>query len=254
MSPWFGRFIPHYFQIRADILSRVRRGELKAGDRIPSENKMAEQYGVSRPTVRQALDELVFAGFLRRERGRGTFLAPGKITEDLISYTPFVEEVIQFGMNPAVQIIKREILHATHEVANLLQVEENSPLIEITGLRTADEKPVTLRTSYYIADMFQDLLSADLKETTMFEAIRNRGYEAHRTTQTFRIVKARHAESKYLQVPIDFPLILWEGVLYSKDNIPFELTRAVYRSDRYEFRIEQIRDNIVGAGITSKKL
>lgn len=250
MNPLSGGFIPHYFQIRADILAKIGRGEIQEGDRISSENQLAKEYGVSRPTVRQALDELVFSGFLRREQGRGTFVAPKKITGDLLSYAPFVEEVTESGMQGRAKVLNKKLIQATDEVARLLDISSDSEIIEVIGLRLADGEPVTLRTSYYPYERFPDLLTEELQNHSMYETMRHYGIQMTRATQTFQVVQARELEAKYLEVDVGFPLILWEGLMYSLDNRPFELTRALYRSDRYEFRIEQYRNSIIGAGIS----
>lgn len=253
MTPLSGGFVPHYFQIRADILDKIRRGEIQEGARIPSENQLAKEYGVSRPTVRQALNELVFSGFLRREQGRGTFVAPKKITEDLLSYAPFVEEVTAIGMQGTIKVLNKSLIQATTEVARLLDIPSNSKLVEVMGLRLADGDPVTLRMSYFPFDRFPNLLTEELQKQSMYETISQYGIQITRATQTFQVVQARELEAEHLKVQVGFPLILWEGLIYAQDNRPFELTRALYRSDRYEFRIEQYRNSIIGAGISQMR-
>ena len=248
----YGNIIPYYYQIKADILDRIRRGELHENEKIESENELARKYGVSRPTVRQALNELVFTNVLWRRQGRGTFVSPKRLNENLLLYSPFVEEVTAMGKKPTIKITDRKVVTASKEMARLLEIEEGDEVLELAGLRLADEEPISFRSSYYPMKQFPDLIHERFEDVSLFEKMQSYGVQCARAKQTFQVVLARENEAHQLKISVGFPLLLWEGIIYSNLEKPFELTRALYRSDKYQFQIEQFRNNIIGAGITGK--
>jgi DNA-binding GntR family transcriptional regulator len=183
-------FIPYYYQIKQDISVQIRNGTLKENQKIQSENELAKKYNVSRPTVRKALDELVFAGLLVRKQGKGTLIAAKKINKNLLYFSFLSEDLEAIKKSPSEKTISKSVVEA----------------------------PLTI--------------------------IRH-GIDPTHAVRTIQVVLARKYQAKYLKVKIGFPLILWEGVTYSEKNIPFELTRALYRSDKFQFQFEQHRDNVI---------
>ena len=97
--------IPLYYQLKQWIIEQIERGDLKPGDVIPSERELSEEFEISRMTVRQALTELVNEGKLVRERGKGTFVAEPKISQDLFRLTSFSEDMKSCGMTPGASVI-----------------------------------------------------------------------------------------------------------------------------------------------------
>lgn len=244
--------IPYYFQIKADILRRIKQGDLKENDKLTPETVLAEEYGVSRPTVRQAINELVFAGYLWRHRGKGTFVAPPRIQENLLFYTPFAEKAEELGKKPKLKVLSERLIKANSEIASTLNINIGDDLIELVGLRLADKEPILLRTSYFPANLFPNLFEELSKGIPIIQIVEKNGIYPERAVQTFQVVSARASESKYLKVPQGTPLILWEGVVYTDKEEPYELTRAFYRSDKYLFHIDQHRSKIIEAGMRDK--
>lgn len=243
--------IPYYFQIKADIVRKITTGELKENEKLTPETILAEHYHVSRPTVRQALNELVYAGYIWRKQGKGTFVSPLRIHENLLFYKPFAEEAEEIGKKPGLRVLSEKIVKATPEVALSLNIETDSDTIELVGLRLADNEPILIRTSYYPVNLFPKLFEELAQGVPIIEIVERNGVYPARAVQNFQVVPSRTAEGKHLGVPKGTPLILWEGVLYTDDDRPYELTRAFHRSDKYVFHIEQQRDRIIGSRLTN---
>jgi GntR family transcriptional regulator len=245
--------IPYYYQIKADILERIGRGELGVNDRLPSEHKLAAQYGVSRPTVRQALNELVYTGVLWRKQGKGTFVAPPRIVEDVTDLVPFAFQARASGKLPHVRILSKDVVKPTRQVARALAVDVEDDLIQLVGVRYADEEPILLRTTYYPVKVAPQLLTHEFEETPLADVMDRYGLRAARSESTFVVVPARRREARLLSVAEGTPLILWEGVKYLDDDRPLALDRCFCRSDRFEFHVVRHRGEIVGANLRTRE-
>jgi len=235
---------PYYYQIKTDILSKIKSGELRENQRIAPELELAAQYGVSRPTVRRALNELVYTGVIWRKQGKGTFVAPLRIREDLASLPVFAEEAVAVGKKPELKILSRKTIKPTKEIARVLEITPTDDLIELTGLRLADREPMILRIAYYPLQAAPQLATHKFDSTPLVDVLRGYGITIAHSSQTFQVAPSRSKEANYLNIESGFPVIIWEGVNYLQDDRPFCFTRSYYRSDKFEFHIEQYGHNV----------
>src|ERR1700687_2665493 len=109
--------LPRYYQLKEIMRERVRAGEWKPGDLIPSERELGETYGISRMTARQAITDLVNEGLFYREQGKGTFVSRNKITQQLIRLTGFSEDIKARGQRPGSKIISAKMVPADETIA-----------------------------------------------------------------------------------------------------------------------------------------
>src|SRR5260370_30645371 len=106
--------LPRYYQLKEIIRERIRSGEWKPGELIPSERELSEKYGISRMTARQAITELVNEGLFYREQGKGTFVSQRKITQQLIHLTRFTRDIRARGQRPSPNMLSTA-MHPTDE-------------------------------------------------------------------------------------------------------------------------------------------
>ncbi len=244
--------IPYYFQIKQDILLKIRTGELSEGQKTLSEIQLATKYNVSRPTVRRAIDELVFAGYLYRHQGKGTFVSRQRFVENLTDYVPIVETVRASGHSPHVEELSKKLITGTDHMCRELQLPLEAKLIEVVGVRYAENEPIAVRTSYLPQTLMPDLLERATGHRPLSEIVREYGLEPHRAKHTLQVVKARKEDAAALSVSVDAPLILSEGLVLDRAGTPFEMSRAFYRADKFEFYIEHERKVIVNSGLQEK--
>src|SRR5262245_28643939 len=117
-----GSAIPLYYQLQQEIERQIANGALAPGSRLPSEDELVRQYGVSRTTVRKAIQELERMEIVEVKRGRGTYVQPQKITQELMELTGFVEDMIALGLHPSAKVLERTSVLANEEVAAQLQL------------------------------------------------------------------------------------------------------------------------------------
>jgi GntR family transcriptional regulator len=150
--------IPLYYQLKTILLEYIREHHSDVEEPIPTEVEISEYFGISRPTVRQAINELVVEGYLYRVKAKGTFIAKPKISQDfLLTLDSFNNEMRKKGLVPSTKILQREVIKCDEKVANVLKLEPGSDVIKLTRLRSANNEPIV----FVIPMCLQGLLLAD---------------------------------------------------------------------------------------------
>jgi len=206
---------------------------LGIGEAIPSERQLTADLGVSRLTVRAALDELVRDGYLVRRRGSGTFVSEPKIAQEL-TMTSFTEDMQRRGMSPASRTLELKIVPAGAQLGRLLHVSPSEPVMVAKRLRLADHETMAIETLHVRESLVPDLTAADLQEHSFYELLRKR----YVTTiaggvQTIEPTVTDEEESEALGVPLHSPAFLFERVSRDSSGAVVEFVRSVYRGDRY---------------------
>jgi GntR family transcriptional regulator len=231
--------LPLYYQLKELIREQVENGEIRAGDRIPSERELSERYEISRMTARQAITELVNEGLLFREQGKGTFVAMPKISQGLIGLTSYTEDMLRRGLQPGTKLLCLEIVPPTRKIADRLHISLDSKVIQIQRLRLANDEPMALETSHIPASLCPDLAQQDLEGQSLYKLMEDR-YALHlaNASQTLEPANASTVEAELLNVSPTVPLLLIERITYTTDGTPAEFVKSLYRGDRYKFYVE----------------
>src|SRR5262249_24205903 len=153
--------IPLYHQLKTLLLEQIRTGEMKPNDRLPAEDELAATHGVSKATVRQALNELAIAGVLRREQGRGTFVAEPKLAQGPREMTSFTDEMRSRGLHPTSKVLIQDVIKAEADVAEKLRIAEGSQVMRLKRLRLADGEPMGIQTAYLLLALAPQLDQED---------------------------------------------------------------------------------------------
>ncbi|MFV0561441.1 MAG: GntR family transcriptional regulator, partial [Enterococcus sp.] len=162
--------VPLYKQIRDDIRKKIEADEYKESERIPTEFELADQYGVSRPTIRQAVQALVDEGYLEKRKKRGTIVIKPKIQQEFTHVIEsFDSEMHRKGMAPKTKVIYFKQTKASEEVAENLGLVVGEAVYKLTRLRYAAEKPIVLVTSYIPSHLFPDFEEIDFEKKKMYQ-------------------------------------------------------------------------------------
>jgi GntR family transcriptional regulator len=229
--------LPLYQQLRDRL-----RGQLLEGwprDRpIPSERQLMQMTGLSRMTVRQAIAELVHEGMLRRDHGRGTFVADSRIMRLLTGHSSFKEVVQQQGSTPATWVMRQERVRANQVQATLLQIEPGEAVFDLVRVRAIDEQPVMVDYTIVPERICPSLENADLSRS-LYEYLSSVcAIPPDHSTDTIEAVAAQGEIAQLLAVPDGFPLLLMRRLALSVDNIPIEITDEYVRTDRCLYQFE----------------
>ena len=205
-----------YAQIIAQIEQAIVDGDLAPGDRLPPERALAEEHGVSRMTVRQALQSLEARGLLRRAIGRngGSFVAQPKVERDLGTFSVLSEQLARQGVIAGARVIS---------------AGEVDGAVEIVRVRLADGEPFAVERSSFPADRFRGLLHCDLTGS-LYELL---GDDAPvRAVERIEPVLADADDAAALGLRVGVPLMLVDRIAYDDAGLVVETARDVFRGDR----------------------
>lgn len=227
--------LPIYSQIEEYIKERIEKGELKPGDVLPPEREYAEQFDVSRMTIRQAINNLVNDGLIYRKKGSGTFIAEKKFEQPLQGLTSFTEDMKGRGLTPSSKLLSFELIPASANIAAVLHISEYTPVYEIKRIRMADNTPMALETCYISANLIKGL-TEEIINQSLYQYIEEKlQLEIGEATQVIESALANDLEVELLKINDGDPILLIERCTYLKNGTPFEIVRSSYRADRYKF-------------------
>ncbi len=228
--------IPLYHQITENFRFLIQSRQLEAGEMIPSEWDLSDIYGVSRLTVRRAIDDLVRDGLLNRKHGVGTFVTHSSVAQIYPSELSFTRNMDQIGRSPSSRIISLETLPASPEVALRLEIEPGSPVFELVRVRMVDNKPLILETTCLSASRFPHLADADLSEGSLYSFLSTR-YKVDITAldHILEPTLLTDREAALLEVDSNVPAILSEMVGLTADGTPIEYTWSLTCQGRGRF-------------------
>jgi GntR family transcriptional regulator len=231
--------VPLYHQLKCALITAIEAGEWQSGQQLPNEGKLAETFGVSKVTVRQALRDLSDVGYVRREQGRGTFVSRPKLGKGPRELTSFSEEMRRHHLTASSRILECFETSASDRVAEALQIPASEPVFTLKRLRMADAEPMALQTAHIPLRLAPDLTEADLENESLYEVLNSRyGLQASRARETYSAVSVDPAPSELLRVPAGSPVLAVERVTYLATGKPFEFVQSLIRSDRYSIILE----------------
>lgn len=225
--------IPVYYQLKIIVQNKIQSGEYEAGDLIPSERELAKVFGISRMTVRQALNLMVAEGTLVREKGRGTFVAKRKIQHRNIS--SFSETVRGKGMVPSTKVLYFKLEKAREDIANVLDLSNEERVYTVKRLRLANNIPVGLE-EVYIPEHYCPNLDKDLLVASLYQLINDKyGISIHFMDNAIEASVATSDERKLLNISPTTPVLRITGISYISDGRKFSYERDLYRGDQYSY-------------------
>ncbi|ABK98817.1 GntR family transcriptional regulator [Pelobacter propionicus] len=233
--------MPLYHQVESHLKENIGNGTWKAGEAIPPERMLVDQYGVSRITIRQALANLVAAGLLYRKHGKGTFVAGAQdrpITESLANLTGHLEELQLRGLNPQVRVLALETRTLAAEVAEALERSPAAPGWYLYRLVTVDRQPLMLSTVWLPRDLEIELTEDILKQHGMALLLTRNGIFPLRGRQRIGASSAGPEEAQLLGIRPGDAVLCVKRVIYGAASRPLVWFRTLYRSDRYEYEVE----------------
>ncbi len=235
--------VPKYHQLARILRKKIEEGEWEPNSPIPSERLLEEQYRISRPTVRQAVELLIHQGFLYREHGRGTFVMPQKLQKGLLELTSFSEDLIKRGIKPGQIVLKmcREV--PPQKVQQKLDLTPDAQVLTIERIRLGDGLPIGLQTSYVVLQVDQTIEKEELEQAGSLYRILQDKFQIipWAADETLEVTLASREEAELLQVNEGSPLLLNERILWSQDRKAVEFVKILYRGDRYRYTMRLTR-------------
>jgi GntR family transcriptional regulator len=230
-----------YIQVRESLREQIEKRLLEPGQKLPSEDELATQFGVSRMTIRQGITDLIDEGVLYRRRGVGTFVAQFHVERDHNRLTNFFDTAQAEGFEAEVRFLNREVVPAKLVVAKALALQETEPVIRIQTLRLANGVPVTIYDEYVPYKLCPELLQEDLRSRPAWQVLEGYGYTIKRAVQRIEARLADADLASLLEIEESAPILHKQRIVLVEDGTPVELILCYNRGDRYSVKMTLVR-------------
>jgi DNA-binding GntR family transcriptional regulator len=227
--------VPLYYQVAQELERAIQSGELAPGSRLDNEIALADRLGLSRPTVRKAIEYLVDRGYLVRRRGIGTQVVNPKVRRP-VELTSLWDDLATSGKDPRTTVRSLRTVAAPDAVAHALRVEPGSPVVALERLRFAGDEPLAIMRNHLPAGLVE--LTADaLERGGLYQLMRAAGIRPHMASQTIGARSASAAEARLLAARAGEPLLTMQRTTYDDGGRAVELGDHLYRASRYSFEV-----------------
>jgi GntR family transcriptional regulator len=235
--------IPLHEQISSWLRDRIGTGALPPEAQIPSEHELCQRFGVSRVTVRRALQTLEADGLIFRRQGLGSFVCDRRVAQGLVRLTDFAQDMARAGFRASSRVLHRESEPCPTPIAERLAVPAGAPVLRLDRLRLADDDPVALDRTWLPPYYAQLLEGHDLSSETLYGVL-EREYGIPALSGRYRIsaAPADPETARRLGVPPGEALLVIERTTRTAGDKPMYFQRRYYRSDRVAYELELARD------------
>jgi len=236
--------VPYYHQLKELLRDEIASGRWPAGSRIPSEPELCRALDVSRTVVRQALGDLEYERLLRRRKGLGTFVIEPKIRGRLVqSLTGFHDDMLAQGRIPRTRVLQRRVVPAGRTVAEHLGVAPGTDVVMIERVRSVDDEPIVLVTTYLPHDLVPGLAEIDFTDRSLYGTLVERyGLHIDHGRRMLESIGANAAAAEHLGIEEGEPLLYLRSVTYLADGRAIEYYEARHRGDRTVLEVDLLRD------------
>ena len=227
--------MPLYYQVSSRLEQAITSGRLPAGARLENEIALGTRLGLSRPTIRRAIQELVDKGLLVRRRGIGTQVVHGPVTRN-VELTSLFDDLAASGQTPTTRLLVHQVVPADARVAAALDIAAGAEVNHIRRLRLADDVPVSVLENY-LPVAVADLSSDDLATYGLYQLLRGRGITMRVAKQVIGARAAARDEAELLEIERAGALLTMSRTAYDASGRAVEVGYHVYRPDLYSFSI-----------------
>jgi len=236
--------IPKYYRISREIIGRIRSGELQPGMRVPSENELIREYGVSNTTARKALHEIETEGWCTRVKGRGTFVREKAVSRSANRILAFTRNMLEAGYRPSTKVLDtRRVERGYDATINGRQYRMAGPVYKIHRLRLADEAPMMIEVRYISMHLCPGIQTKDF--TRSLYEIYEKDYGLHLTEiqQMLSTIMLDAVTQRFFDLAGPVPAFRVEGVTFCGKEMILEMEDSIYRGDKYRFSVSARPEN-----------
>ncbi|MBI9106791.1 MAG: GntR family transcriptional regulator [Spirochaetales bacterium] len=229
--------LPAYTKVYNHLKGMIAKGDYPLGHLLPSEPELEKQFGVSRTTIRRAVELLARAGYVEVKQGRGTLVLDYNINQNISKITSISQTLLKKGYNVRPRKIHMGYVDADKLIANALDIEEGRQVVRLQRVQLADEVPIAIMENYINPDMVQGIDRFDNSFTSLYKLLGDE-FDIHLETSIDKITAkvADFMESEMLHISPGAALILMRRVTFA-GGIPVTYDHLRIRADKYQFEI-----------------
>lgn len=228
---------PLYLQMRDLVRSKIEEGEYPPLTALPSENDLAECYGITRQTVRNAIDILVHEGLLRRVPGKGVYVLCRKMERDLDELRGFTQTMLDKSLKPSIKVISRFMRKAGENYSHMFGIRPEDDIYYIKRLCYANSEPISLEEIYIPRYLVPKIEGIDLSIFSVYEVYDFYGIRLERARQTLDLVQLDASDARMLEIDQETPVMLFEATTYDDKGRVIEFNRNYARGDKCNFSV-----------------
>lgn len=226
-----------HVRLRNIFIKKIHDREWAPGEQLPGELVLSETYGVSRSTVRQALNALEQEGFVVRHQGKGTFVRLPKLEQRLARFYSFSEEIRAMGYTPSTAVLEFTQISADAALASRLKLDTGSAVYRIKRLRLANGDPFAVETSYIPAALFPNMTKEKAAENGLYASMRQmRQISPDSAIESFEAVMLTEDNARFLDAVFPSAGLYLERVTFAGDTV-VEFCKTIIRGDRYKYHV-----------------
>lgn len=235
-----------YKDIADDIRSAIMSGKYNINEQLPLEKEMCSKYGVSRITIKKAVDELVNQGLVIKRRGSGTFVKG--VDESSVQELSMAKQFSGFsesnkGKRVFSKVIKFEVINPTKEIAVKLQITTEDFVYHIIRARYSDDEPIVVEYTYMPINLIPGIKNDILMNSIYSYIEKGLNLKIKSAHRIIRAILPNEIEQEYLKIDKNFPVLEVEQVGFLDNGQPFEYSYSHHRSDKAEFRSVSIKED-----------
>ena len=230
--------LPRYYQIKQTIKNWIINKEFNPGDKIPSENELADRFNVTRLTVRRAISQLIQEGFLNSQRGGGTYVTSDKHLIDSfdLEFTGFMDDLFYQVSKSKTKTAKIIRISVPVAIADKLSIDKEDEVIQIKRIRLKGDHSFAYTINYLPMKIGEKIKVEDLYKKPLLQIMeQDLGIKF---TEAFQTIEASFADQEVaplLEVVAGAPILFVERIMYTKGRKPVEVVQSLYRGDRYKY-------------------
>lgn len=227
--------IPVYYQLARILERSIRLGQLKSGESLPAENKIASICGISRMTVRRAISELVDLRLVSPQKGKGTFVTGYELDHTVFEFYDFFKEMRRRGKKPSSELVNVKIIKAGEKIAEKLDIPLNTKTLAIKLVLKADGYPMAYEEKYIVYEKQNPIIESEIRDPSLPSLVSSHLHKL--PVNSCRILHVTIIDEQVailLNTKPHTPAFLVEQILYDKDNVPIGWGKSIYRGDKYK--------------------
>ncbi len=233
--------MPRYYQI-AEILQSEFLARFEPGGRVPAEPELIERFGVSRTTIRKAMDILEEKGVLSRHPGKGTFLAKPKLEVELSELTGFVEDMVALGLEASARVVSTATITPGPPITDHLRLSPDAKVVFIERVRLAENEPISFDMTYLDGELGAKIAQDDLAVHPIFSLMEGKyGVPLSEADYSIEASNASPRVARMLDINPGAPIFLIERTSYSAAGVPVDYEKLHYRADKIRYHMHLAR-------------
>lgn len=227
--------IPLYFQVAQELEKAIASGQLGPGAKLPNEISLADNLGLSRPTMRRAIQELVDKGLLVRKRGVGTQVVHGEVSRP-VELTSLFDDLIRAKQVPTTILLTMEVIPADDRISAQLDIGSTRSVLHLRRLRFSNGEPLAILENY-LPEELADMPREDLEQRGLYQLMRSRGVHIRVAKQRIGARTGTAEECRLLDERKGSPLLTMDRSTYDDSGKTVEWGHHVYRASQYSFAV-----------------